>query len=333
MPIRTELRERAQQTADLIQAPVLDIHERERRHLAGPVDGDTSLPVSAPVRLQAQDTGSGIADGDWDDLFNAVQDQLTHIVSGGEAGAYKASVLSSAQIRECVLDCVAALRLLQDTVTTERLRRGGLELAVFEAQTSLAQVRAALVGTQLGERRARHDALHDGLTQLPNREFLLERINQQLARAPQARRVFAVMFLDLDGFKLVNDNHGHAAGDELLRIIAARLRRVVRARDMVGRVGGDEFACMIGGVEDGAQLAHLARKIGQAISAPCTVGGLKLAVNASIGIATFPDAGRSAEELLKSADRAMYAAKRQGARHALFSRDDAAATAAPQDPE
>lgn len=332
MPNRSALRD-IPRTGERTCSEAPAIQERERWRATGSVDADTALLDPMPARVQAQDIGSGIADGDWDDLFIAVQEQLAHAVSGGLAGPTSASELCPVQIRECVLDCVAALRLLQDTVTTERLRRDGLELAVFEAQTSLAQVRAALVGTQQGERRARYDALHDSLTQLPNREFLQNAINHQLARVAQARRMFAVMFLDLDGFKLVNDAHGHAAGDELLRIIAARLRRIVRARDVVGRVGGDEFACMIGGVEDAEQLVHLADKIGLAISAPCTVGGLELVVHASIGIATFPDAGSSAEELLKSADQAMYAAKRNGDRHAFFSRGDAAATAAQPDPE
>ncbi len=331
MPIRNALRE-SSYTTDLMLGEVLAIPACERQNEAGPMDGDTTLIATASARLSADDRGSGIADGDWDDLFNAVQDQLTHLVSDGAFGSATHIALGAAQIRDGVLDCVAALRLLQDTVDARRVQRDGLALAVFDAQTSLAQVRAALFGTQHGGRRARHDALHDRLTGLPNREFLHDRINRQLATAAQARWVFAVMFFDLDGFKQVNDAHGQAAGDELLRIIGARLRRVVRAQDVVGRVGGDEFACLIGGIGDRAQLAHLAGKIGQAVSAPCTVGGLKLVVHASIGIATSPDAGNSADTLLKSADRAMSAAKRQQTTHAFFSRDDAAATAAQPDP-
>lgn len=185
-------------------------------------------------------------------------------------------------------------------------------------------------GCPTGERRARHDASHDSLTQLPNRGFLLERIAQQLASAAADEHRFAVLFLDLTGFTLVNDNHGHAVGDEVLHIIAARLRRAVRAQDVVGRVAGDAFACMIVGVDDHAQLAQLADTIVQAISAPCTVGPLQLGVQASIGVATSPVDGRSAKVLLDSADRAMVMAKRQGAGHVFFGRDGAVATPAQQ---
>lgn len=320
-------------TGELFRAEAPGMQERERRQAAGPMDGDAAFQAFAPARTLAQDTGAGIADGDWDDLFNAVKDRLIRIVSESGSGLAAPSEPGAAQIRDQVLDCVAALCLLQDSVTAERVRDVGLESAVFEAQSSLAQVRAALVGTQEGERRARHDASHDSLTRLPNRAFLRERIIQQLAMEARRQRMFAVMFLDLNGFKRVNDNHGHAVGDKLLRIIAERLRRVVRAQDVVSRVGGDEFACMIGGVDDPLQLAHLADKMVQAISAPCTVGRLQLVVHASVGIATWPLDGREADALLKSADLAMYAAKRQGARHAFFSRDGAAATAARQGPQ
>lgn len=304
-----------------------------RRHADGPIDGDAVFLVPAPTRVPVLDTGSGIAIGDWDDLLNSVKARLTRTVSEIPCGLAASSDPGVAQIRDAVLECVAALDQLQETVTVERARHEGLEIAVFEAQTSLAQVRAALIGTQQGERMARHEASHDSLTQLPNRGFLFERISQELARPDPRESMFAVMFLDLNGFKLVNDNHGHAAGDELLRIMAARLSRVVRAQDVVSRVGGDEFACLIGGVQDRVQLAHLADKMVQAIAAPCTIGRLQLVVHASIGIATCPVDGISADALLESADLAMYAAKRQCAGHAFFSRAGADATAVRRDPE
>lgn len=279
-----------------------------------------------------QDTGSDVSDGDWDILCRAVQDRLTHLVSTSNFASSAVSAADVAQLRDGVLECVTALDLLRHAAISQRARRDGLEAAVFEAQTSLAQVRAALVGTQRGERRARHDATHDALTRLPNRGLLIERINERLLRTGPRQQKLAVMFLDLDQFKQVNDLHGHATGDALLRIVAARLRRVVRAQDVVSRIGGDEFACMIGNMDDRVQLSHLAGKMGDVISEPCTVSDLQLVVHASIGIATCPADAVIADALLNGADRAMYAAKRQRVRYAFLSRDDAVATAARQGP-
>ena len=198
-----------------------------------------------------------------------------------------------------------------------------LELEVFDANTSLAHTRAALLGMQEGERRALHLAAHDALTLLPHRAALVERITHEVECLDPRHSGFAVMFLDLDTFKSINDSHGHAAGDEILQIVAARLRRVVRAQDFVSRVGGDEFACLIGGLTDQVSLGQLAEKIADAVSAPCTLGAVRLTVQVSIGIAICPILGSTANLLLEMADLAMYAAKRQQTRYAFFSPDGA----------
>ena len=187
------------------------------------------------------------------------------------------------------------------------------------SNTALAQARAELVGTQAGERRARHLALHDSLTSLPNRGHFVERLENALALTAPQRRALGVMYLDLDDFKPINDAHGHAAGDELLRIVAARLSRVMRAEDMVSRLGGDEFGCLLSGLDDRAQLVQLAGKVFDAVSAPCKVGPLRLVVRPSIGIAMCPGDGDTSEVLLHNADAAMYQAKRLGLRHAFCS--------------
>lgn len=282
---------------------------------------------AAPTREPVSVSETGIAFGDWDDLFNAVQQRLAAIASGQISAAVAPTAVTAGPARSAILDCVAALEQLHATVTAELVRRDGLEMAFVEAQTSLAQVKAALLGTQEDERRARHKAAHDDLTELPNRGYFVQRISHELSRSDVRQRSFAVLFLDLDGFKGVNDNHGHAAGDELLRVVAARLRRLVRAQDMVCRAGGDEFACLIEGLHDRAQLALMASKIVESISAPCTLGGLQLSVQASIGIAIAPHDGWNADTLLRNADMAMYAAKRQHLGHTFCSRDDAAALA------
>ena len=132
MPIRNALRE-SSYTTDLMLDEVLAIPACERRHEAGPMDGDTTHIASASARLPADDRGSGIADGDWDDLFNAVQDQLTHLVSDGAFGSATSIAPGAAQIRDGVLDCVAALRLLQETVDARRVQRDGRRSSVHSA--------------------------------------------------------------------------------------------------------------------------------------------------------------------------------------------------------
>jgi diguanylate cyclase (GGDEF)-like protein len=127
-----------------------------------------------------------------------------------------------------------------------------------------------------------------------------------------------VLYLDLDGFKPINDLHGHDAGDELLRIVAARLARSIRAEDMVCRLGGDEFACLLSDPLNRERLGHLACKLFDAVSAPLQLGPLKLTVRPSIGIAVCPTDGATTDALLKCADAAMYRAKRHQSGYAFF---------------
>jgi diguanylate cyclase (GGDEF)-like protein len=140
--------------------------------------------------------------------------------------------------------------------------------------------------------------------------------------APTPRRQpLAVLYIDLDDFKPVNDQHGHDIGDELLRIIGSRLTRALRAKDMVSRLGGDEFACLLLGLPGRAQIAAVVRKLFDAVAAPLTIDDCTAVVRPSIGIALCPDDGASADALLKNADAAMYRAKREGTGYAFFSRE------------
>jgi diguanylate cyclase (GGDEF)-like protein len=158
----------------------------------------------------------------------------------------------------------------------------------------------------------RHLALHDGLTGLPNRALILDRVERALARARRQQTKLAVMFLDLDGFKAVNDTLGHAAGDQLLRAVSARLTGLLREGDSVGRLGGDEFVVLAEGESLDAGAEVIAERIGEVLAAPFTLGEdrTSVKVRASIGIAT--GARASAEELLRDADIALYQAKDAG---------------------
>ena len=160
-------------------------------------------------------------------------------------------------------------------------------------------------------------ALYDPLTGLPNRSLLQDRLEQAIAQSRRKRRPFAVALMDLNRFKEVNDTLGHDVGDELLREVAARLRRAVRAEDTVARMGGDEFVVLLHDLVE-ADVAACCGKLLAALSAPFEWDGHAIDLGASIGIALCPVHGRSPGALIRFADIAMYAAKRSGRGHALY---------------
>ena len=169
------------------------------------------------------------------------------------------------------------------------------------------------------EERIRVLALQDALTGLPNRLHLNDQVELALERAAANERRFALLFLDLDGFKKVNDQHGHDIGDVLLVHVAQVLKRSVRETDVVARLGGDEFVVLLHDVTDEPMIAAIASKVVQGISETCTLQGLEIRIGASVGIAIFPDHGTTREALLKAADHAMYAAKSAGKGNYRFS--------------
>ena len=165
---------------------------------------------------------------------------------------------------------------------------------------------------KLAEERLRHLAQHDTLTDLPNRSLLSERLRCAIGRAHTDRSTVAVLFLDLDRFKAINDSLAHAAGDLMLRETAARLREAVRGRGLVGRHSGDEFLVVLEGVEGEKQTLSFARGLLQIVAQPLLYEDFKLEITTSIGVSLFPDDGKTADELLRNADAAMYAAKARG---------------------
>jgi diguanylate cyclase (GGDEF)-like protein len=155
-------------------------------------------------------------------------------------------------------------------------------------------------------------AHHDPLTGLPNRMAFQANMAQSIALAERQKGSLAVLFMDLDGFKLVNDTHGHDVGDLLLQQVGARLRECVRASDIIGRIGGDEFVLLMTDNPSAAEAGQIARKLIARVSEPYTVGSRLLVIGASIGIALYPDDADTADQLLVLADSAMYVAKRGG---------------------
>ncbi|WP_412735817.1 diguanylate cyclase domain-containing protein [Krasilnikovia sp. MM14-A1259] len=155
-------------------------------------------------------------------------------------------------------------------------------------------------------------AFHDALTGLPNRSHLLEGAEQAVTAATRADERTALLLLDLDGFKQVNDSAGHHAGDALLQAVAHRLLRTVRENDLVSRLGGDEFAILLTRNPDAASAATIAERIHQRLSEPFDIEGRSVTIGASIGVALFPDDASDVPHLLRGADAAMYRAKRHG---------------------
>jgi diguanylate cyclase (GGDEF)-like protein len=206
-----------------------------------------------------------------------------------------------------------------------------VENKVHEASEELSVVNQALAG-EVRERQvleqqlavatvqgqaALHASFHDPLTGLPNRALFNDRLEHGLAQAKRHGWTLAVMFLDLNDFKKINDSYGHDAGDGVLRAIAERLKENVRGDDTISRHGGDEFLYLLMEIRDEPAIKVIAEKIVKAIAAPCKIGAHDLTVSASIGISIYPKHGTTADALLKSADTAMYVAKRNKSGYAF----------------
>ncbi len=162
------------------------------------------------------------------------------------------------------------------------------------------------------EQRMRAMASRDALTGLANRAHFTERVHVALARAERSNDPVALLFIDLDRFKAINDTFGHATGDTVIRDVASRISEAVREYDLVARLGGDEFAVLVSDFDDPATPERIAGRILDSLAPPIPIGDAMAPISASIGIACAPDAGTTADQLVKSADFAMYAAKRDG---------------------
>jgi diguanylate cyclase (GGDEF)-like protein len=206
---------------------------------------------------------------------------------------------------------VSALVIGSGALAGFQLGRQGRILAAVTVAVSMSAV-AALAAWLLTHRMrtAERAALRDPLTGLPNRKLLEDRIEQALARSRRTGESFALMVVDLDGFKAVNDAWGHEAGNVVLRSIARRLLTVVRETDTVARVGGDEFVILSLGTQEDAEAAALVGRLRQALRRPYRVQGRTVELDASVGWALFPQDGVAPDELLAQADGEMYATKR-----------------------
>lgn len=205
--------------------------------------------------------------------------------------------------QECVvkgdLDPRNALRILRHAVERQRI---------------MLELRAA-------REREQYLATHDHLTGIANRGLFYDRLAQAIASARRYKNTLAVLFLDLDGFKPINDTLGHTAGDRLLQVVAQRITGAIRQSDSVARIGGDEFAVILWQVVKASDAATVAENILRSVAEPVTLGKTERSVRASIGISIYPSDGEMADTLVRNADTAMYHAKEQGGdRYAFFKR-------------
>ena len=168
------------------------------------------------------------------------------------------------------------------------------------------------------EEKIRHMAHHDALTGLPNRVLLHDRIGQAIAKVQRSREALALLFIDLDRFKTVNDSLGHHVGDRLLKVVGARLEACTRGSDTIARIGGDEFVVLLSDLDEPEKARHVAQKVLDALSAPVEIDGHELRVTPSIGICAYPHDGRDVEALMRNADTAMYHAKQMGRNNYQF---------------
>ena len=217
-----------------------------------------------------------------------------------------------------VVKAAEDLQQVNAELTKQVAERINIESELRETKNDLLEVRADLSKSQEKEKGSLHIALHDPLTGLPNRLLLEQRLEHGLTQSRRYGTKLALMFIDLDKFKNINDSYGHDIGDRVLITVAKRLQSFVRGEDIVSRWGGDEFVCILLNIHLDSDVISLAEKMVKRIAEPCEFNGIVLSISATIGIAVCPRDGETAEILFKQVDRAMYRSKGTDQRVMLF---------------
>lgn len=299
----------------LIAPTTLPIRATDARAEPRPPPGQPAPPAGPPE----------IAVGDCDSLFTAVLERLRHAAEDPPTGP-----ADRPPWRTGIAECTDALAQLQRAMSAELARCGPFEGELATARAELAVSRRDLRGLQAAERRTRQRASHDepgspppwpgGRTPPEPKPQTAPAFGRWpgLAPAPEGLPPGTVLYVDLDGFQAIHDRHGRATGDALLRIIAERLRRSMRAEDRVCRLRGEEFACLLSQALSRDKLQQLACKVFDTVAAPLHLGAIELTVQPSIGIAVGAGDGATTVTLLQRADAAMFSAKRLQMGYAFF---------------
>lgn len=223
-----------------------------------------------------------------------------------KGGRWEYSMQTQAGIKRHTLD----IRMTRHPLTGEGL------LLVVEYDTT--RLHDALGAAHDAQEKMRKMAHYDALTGLPSLHLMTENASLLISQVARSKQRLSVMFIDLDGFKAVNDNHGHDAGDQVLKEVASRLSKTLRQSDQVSRIGGDEFVVLQVSTKSNEMVAEVVRRIIDELSVPFDVAGSTVKIGASIGIAFYPEDGSDLESLLKAADGAMYNVKKAGKNNLKF---------------
>ncbi len=246
-------------------------------------------------------------------------EHVKNLVEEAAADLYSANLVLKHELKDLDPPPGVGKAIEKSTVAEDKVQEASQGLAkVNQALESEIKDRHVLEFQYLAATEqkdaARHDSLHDPLTGLPNRALFIDRLEHGLAQSARHGWKLAVMFLDLDNFKVINDTYGHDAGDFVLQTMAARLMENTRSDDSISRHGGDEFLYLLMEMRDEKDVESVVEKLLKAIEVPCQLGDgefkVTLTIRTSIGIAMFPKNGNTAEMLINAADKAMYQAKK-----------------------
>ena len=272
----------------------------------------TNAPLMAPTLAAAVEENKSVkvrVEGAANDLASAGAMLATNLAGGNPElaaqDALKVSKEVESKVQECADDLHAVNVTLEDGVAALEVT----ERALAITQAALVDARSALAASEQAKHEALLAARHDSATGLPNREHFDSRLTHDIAVAKRHDFGLAVMFFDLDKFKNVNDTHGHAAGDEVLKQVAARLLKHCRSEDTVCRTGGDEFLYVLIDPKGRENIERIASALVDSLAMPVVFEGVEITVKPSIGVSLYPEHGTSASELINNADAAMYVAK------------------------
>lgn len=230
----------------------------------------------------------------------------------------KQALTQNEDVEQKVAKAADDLKLVNVKLAEEMAERMVIESELANTKTDLAEVRDDLSKAQVKTEEAQQIALKDALTGLPNRVSFEQGLDHGLIQAKRHGWGLAVLFIDIDKFKSINDYYGHDLGDQVLLMVADRLQSFVRGEDLVSRWGGDEFVCLLFEIKQEADVTRLAGKMVDRIAETCEFNGISLSIRASIGIAIYPADGETADILFKNADIAMYQAKGSEKRVVLY---------------
>lgn len=279
-------------------------------HTGAAVIVERALERSRDVQDQVKSCAS-----DLDAVNTTVARNLGDDTTGSEIhDALETSRTIESKVRQSADDLNEVNESLADGVVELRQTRDTLEAY----RAALADTEAALASSRAAEARARRLAFVDATTGLPNRALFDDRLSQAISMAQRNAWTLAILFFDLDRFKLINDTHGHAAGDGVLKEVARRLQLHCRDTDTLCRHGGDEFLYLLMNPSSRDRVSSAAAKVITAIARPIHHGGLQLRVQASVGIALFPEHAAEPQQLIDHADTAMYRAKREACGYCFY---------------